>query len=286
MSIQLNMILLMTRLINVKKVFTLQGDSLKKELKKKQQNVDIPKDSHFPSYQKEELIINEHTLYKFSKKGHKKAVLYLPGGGFVLPISGLHWDYLSELSATIEADIFVGLYPLAPAFNVDDVLAYITSAVSTIKEMGYEELTLMGDSSGGNISLAAVQLAEVKHQIDKVIAICPLVDFSLTNPKIAEVAKKDTIVATPALGDIRLWYANGRPVTSPLISPIFGQFDELNVFILSGTRDITNPDSNRMAQRHPDINYLELADLPHVFALYPIPEAELPNKKIQEFINS
>ncbi|MBM5696250.1 alpha/beta hydrolase [Listeria seeligeri] len=285
MSLQLKIIIAVTKLINVKKIFTLEGQALQNEVLKKQKKIEKPKNNSFQGFEKAVLMVNDHKLYKFSKVTNKKALLYLPGGGFVLPISGLHWDYLSDLSQHVDADIFVGIYPLAPIFNADDVFAFIRESVRKMKAMGYQEITIMGDSAGGNIALAVVQLAEIKKAIDKVIAISPLVDFALTNPVIIDVEKKDTIVATKALNEIRSWYASNYLVDSPLISPIYGDFDDIKVFMVSGTRDVTNPDTNRMAQMHGEIDYLEFSGLPHVFALYPIPEAGVVNKRVWKFIN-
>lgn len=285
MSIQLKLIIAVTNLINVKKIFTLEGQALRNEIAKKQKKIEKPKKNSFQGYEKEVLQVNDHGLYRFSKIANKNALLYLPGGGFVLPISGLHWDYLSDLSEHVDVDIFVGIYPLAPEFNVGDVLAFVEGSIATMKAMGYEEITIMGDSAGGNIALAAVQLDEIKQHVDKVVAISPLVDFALTNPVIVEVEKKDTIVATKALNEIRAWYAGDYLVDSPLISPINGEFDDVKVLMVSGTRDVTNPDTNRMARMYGEIEYLEFPGLPHVFALYPIPEAREVNERVWGFVD-
>lgn len=121
MSFQLRIILLATRLLNVKKIFTLTGENLKKEVAKRQKKISTPKNLQFKGFKKEVIEIKGIPNYLFSKDS-RKLLVYLAGGGFVLPISGLHWDYLDMITKETDTDLLVLNYPLAPAHNVDDVM--------------------------------------------------------------------------------------------------------------------------------------------------------------------
>ncbi|MGF2941843.1 alpha/beta hydrolase fold domain-containing protein [Enterococcus xiangfangensis] len=285
MSIQLNMILLATRLLNVKKVFTLSGDSLKKEAAKRQTKIAVPKNTQFTGFKKTSIEVEGTTNYLFSK-GSKKILIYLAGGGFILPISGLHWDYLDMLTKEMETDLLVLNYPLTPKSNVDDVMRYIDLAISSHLNT-YETITLMGDSAGGNISLGYSQSVYNKEKkVKNIIALSPFVDFSLENEEITVVAKRDTIVSPIALKDVGEWYKGTHLITDPIVSPINGDYKDLNVLMISGTRDITNPDTKLLAEKNPSINYIQVENMPHIFMLYMIPESEKANQLIIDTINA
>lgn len=285
MSFQLNLIIGVTKLLNVKKIFTLSGTELKKQINKKQKKVATPKKNHFINYKKDIFIVDGIKNYKF-KKGCKNLVIYLPGGGFILPISGLHWDYLDMLSQESESDFLVINYPLTPKHNVVDIMTFINKI---IKEhcSDYSKVTLIGDSAGGNIALSYSQSDYNEDRyINNIIALSPLVDFSLTNSKIKEVEKYDTIVSYFALKDIQKWYKGDYKISDPIISPINGDYSGLNVIVISGTRDITNPDCKLFSINNPNINYLEKENLPHNFMLFMIPEAKDINKHIINILNN
>jgi len=279
MSIQLKTILLATKLLNIKKPFTLTGDNLIKEVTKKQKKPATPKASQFKNYKRKQIQINNQTNYKFEKKSDH-LIVYLPGGGFVLPITSMHWDYLNQLSQQVQADFLVLNYPLAPAHKVDEVMSFIHKALS-LEMKNYSKITLMGDSAGGNTVLAYAQSDYNEgKRIQDVIALSPFVDFTLSNPEIKEVEKRDTIVATPALKEIGEWYRGEHSLDNPILSPINADFTGLNVLIISGTRDITNPDTRLLADKNQQINYLEEVDMPHVYMIFDIPEAQKAKKII------
>lgn len=144
----------------------------------------------------------------------------------------------------------------------------------------------MGDSAGGNIVLGYSQSSYNKDKMIKnIIALSPFVDFSLKNKAINTVAQQDTIVSPIALKEIGEQYRGNHEITNPLISPINGNYNDLNVLIISGTRDITNPDTQLLAERNSTVKYIQQKNMPHIFMLYMIPESEKPNQIIIDMIN-
>lgn len=286
MSIQLTIILAVTKLLNVKKIFTLNGDKLVTSLTKKQAKSDLPKQTQFSGSQQITSTINTHVLYGFETTASDTVVLYLPGGGFVLPITSLHWEYLDGLYQKMPMNLYVGLYPLAPTGNVNDVMDFINQALAFIhKKHPTKKIILMGDSAGGAVSLSFSQSDyETTHLIGGIVAISPIVDLTLTNPQIPLVEKKDTIVATSALYDIREWYRGSHTLIDPLISPIYGEYSNQEILIISGTRDITNPDTHLFAEKFSAIQFIEENGLPHVYPLFGLPESLPANKTILDFL--
>ncbi len=280
MSVQLQLIIGATKLLNVKKIFTLKGQRILDAIEKKQKKIAAPLEKQFKGYKKEVIEKQGIKSYLFSQK-RKELIVYLAGGGFVLPISSLHWEYLDFLSASVQKDFFVLNYPLVPAVMVEELMLYIQELLEPMLD-NYESITLMGDSAGGNIALSYIQSSYNKEKrIKTAIALSPLVDFSMSNPEIKETAKRDTIVSPIALPEIRKMYAPDKSLTDPLISPMYGDFSTFDIIVLSGTRDITNPDTKKMAEMNPNITYIEKKELPHVFMLYQmLPEAQEVNAQL------
>ncbi|EPH93600.1 hypothetical protein D920_03048 [Enterococcus faecalis 13-SD-W-01] len=280
MSVQLQLIIGATKLLNVKKIFTLKGQRFLDAIEKKQKKIAAPLEKQFKGYKKEVIEKQGIKSYLFSQK-RKELIVYLAGGGFVLPISSLHWEYLDFLSASVQKDFFVLNYPLVPAAMVEELMLYIQELLEPMLD-NYESITLMGDSAGGNIALSYIQSSYNKEKrIKTAVALSPLVDFSMSNPEIKETAKRDTIVSPIALPEIRQMYAPDKSLTDPLISPMYGDFSMFDIIVLSGTRDITNPDTKKMAEMNPNIIYIEKKELPHVFMLYQmLPEAQEVNAQL------
>lgn len=150
------------------------------------------------------------------EKTSTKTVMYLSGGGFILPISPLHWAFIDNIIESTNVNVVVPLYPLAPKHTIDDVIDYLLNIYENFIGIK-EELTIMGDSAGATIALALIQVLK-KQNLEfpkQVIGISPLVDFELKNPKIHEIQKRDPITATPALKEIGKWVA----VTEPYLMP-------------------------------------------------------------------
>jgi acetyl esterase/lipase len=210
-------------------------------------------------------------------------ILYLPGGGFIFPIRPFHWHFLAWLHHETQLDIYVGQYPLTPKYNVDDVMHWIDVAIARIQlTHPGTHVILMGDSAGGNIALAYTQ--HKPHTIRQVIAIAPVVNFCITQEDVAEVAKHDLVIATPAIYEICAWYRAYHRPDEALISPINGDYAGVDVLLISGTRDITNPETRRLAHMYAGIHYIEVEGGPHCFPLFAFPESRHARLTIVSFL--
>ncbi|WP_083659870.1 MULTISPECIES: alpha/beta hydrolase fold domain-containing protein [Paenibacillus] len=243
---------MLLRMIRLNRMWKLTGDDLRKRIEKKQLS-----DSYEPSKQLQKSfnirkeVINGHFYYVIQPLEHvgNKHILYLHGGGYVYTIMSLHWEFLSRLVDTLQCTITVPIYPLAPKYYYQDVFDMIVPIYQKIIfEVKPENVSVMGDSAGGGLSLALVQLLKEKNlpQPGNIILISPALDYSFSNPEIKAVEKYDPISAVPALFDIGKWYGRETSLTHYLISPIYGSFAGLGkISLFTGTHDITNPDSRR-----------------------------------------
>ncbi|PKG22850.1 alpha/beta hydrolase [Niallia nealsonii] len=284
-SMQSKAIKTLAKLFKINNIWMKQGQELKNSLHKKQEDIGLPTKKMFKNYNIQINVQYEHPIYLLHSQVNpaKKTVLYLPGGGFVLPISPLHWSFIDNMIKEANVNVIVPLYPLAPNHTINDIMMYLLTIYQNIIS-NKEELVIMGDSAGGTIALSFIQLLK-KQQLPfpkEVIAISPLVDFELKNPEILTVQKLDPISASPALKDIGQWIAGDYSLSDALLSPINGNFAQTtNITIFSGTADITNPDTRKMIDHAPEhFNYYEYPGMMHVFPLFPLPEAKKAKQQI------
>ncbi|KAL2444571.1 hypothetical protein ABEF95_017068 [Exophiala dermatitidis] len=157
--------------------------------------------------------------YSSQHPHHRHRVYYFAGGGFQAPPSGEHWLFLAQLAKECHRDeitITLVSYPLAPSSPAADSLPmmrkWLTSVLDEAKLSG-DTVSLLGDSSGGNIALSLGFWA-VEHYkedetnlkssgaVDKgtafplrsVLCISPPVDMRNTNPAISECDRVDPVL--------------------------------------------------------------------------------------------
>lgn len=91
----------------------------------------------------------------------KKIVLFLHGGGYVLPVSPGHiqWCWSSYVMAGNEAGVETAVailqYTLAPRGTIPMPLQQATAAFNEIRAQGFEpkDIIIGGDSAGGNLTM-------------------------------------------------------------------------------------------------------------------------------------
>jgi acetyl esterase/lipase len=146
---------------------------------------------------------------------------------------------------------------------------------------GSENITIMGDSSGGGISLALAQRLreDGRDQPGRVILLSPWLDATLSNPEIAEFDKIDPFLGVEGLkygGEV---YTRGVDPKSYLVSPVYGSLKDLApVTLFIGTRDILYPDCRQLRDKAATegvrLDYREYDEMVHDWMLGPLPEAK------------
>lgn len=284
-SMMLRAIETVTKVANVRKMWDTEGEALRKSILKKQQKVALPTKLE-KKYAVSKYEVGEHSFFEITPaKKTSQTIIYLAGGGFVLPITSLHYEFIAQIVEETGARLVVPNYPLAPYYHVDDVMAFLKGVYLKYAD---GHVSLVGDSAGGAIAMSFIQfLKQEKLTLpQKVVGISPFMNFCLDNPAIYEVEKRDNVVGTTALREIRSWYANGRDYTDSLVSPFFGDYTGiLEILLVSSTRDITNPDTHLFAEKGlPNMTYYEAGELPHIYPLFEIPEAAEARELIFSFL--
>lgn len=225
----------------------------------------------------------------------QKVILYIHGGAWTIQPLPPHWMFMDRLAQTLNAKIVAPLYPKVPQFSYKDtypkLLNLYTEILDTIQSP--DQLTLMGDSSGGNISMGLAHLLK-KKQMPKpkdIILLSACVDMALNNPEIPEYEKKDPMLASGGVEVITELWADDKKADDPLISPIHGNFagfPRITHFI--GTHEGLYPDAVKLDEVLTDqgveIDTFVYPKMNHVFVILPIPEAKDAQQKMIDIINN
>nr|WP_232065522.1 PPE family protein [Mycobacterium shinjukuense] len=172
-------------------------------------------------------------------------VVAIHGGGFVLPPSFLHWINYSVMAHQTGATVQVPIYPLLQqGGTAGTVVPAMAGLISTqIAQHGASNVSVIGDSAGGNLALAAVQHLVVQGEPvpESMVLLSPWLDVGMTNPHIAFVADP-LLPVGPAQQIGRVWAGN-LPVNDYRVSPLHGSLSGLPpTYVYAGNLDILAPD--------------------------------------------
>jgi len=240
--------------------------------------------------------INGHLVWTIAPKQNasESHVIYLHGGAYVNSFAPQHWDFMSKLVDMLSCTITAPNYPHAPEHNVHDVFALMLPLYNELAaNAGSSNITIMGDSSGGGISLALAQRLreDGNDQPGRVVLLSPWLDATLSNPEIAEFDKIDPFLGVAGLkygGEV---YARDVDPKSYLVSPVYGSLKDLApVTLFIGTRDILYPDCRKLRDKADAegvrLDYREYDQMVHNWMLGPMPEAKHALAEIVETISS
>ncbi|WCH46192.1 alpha/beta hydrolase fold domain-containing protein [Lysinibacillus sp. OF-1] len=225
----------------------------------------------------------------------QKVILYIHGGAWTNQPLSLHWLFMDKMAQSLNAKVIAPIYPKVPHFNHHDtfqkMLNFYKEILKTVESSN--QLTIIGDSAGGNIALGLVQLLKQNHlpQPQDIILLSACVDMSLENPQILEYEEKDPMLASEGMEVITKIWAADKDLKDPLISPIYGDFQGLGkITHFIGTHESLYPDAikfdEQLTEQGIDITTFVYPQMNHVFVVMPIPEALDAQQKIINIIHS
>jgi acetyl esterase/lipase len=208
-------------------------------------------------------------------------LVYFHGGGYVGEINGAHWTVCRRMSTLVPARVSVPIFPLAQLASAETTVPTAADIVeSVLADAGDPSLvTVMGDSAGGGLALAAAQvLRDRGAPAARLVLIAPWLDVTMSDESIDEVATRDPVLSVARLRRAGRLYAGRLPMDDPRVSPINGGMHGLGpITVFVGTRDLLVHDSRRLrdeARSHGvPVDYHEAEGLMHVWPILPLPEA-------------
>ncbi len=265
--------------------------------KKRKQNVLIPSTGLLFGGTIQTKKIRETQVTRITPKNKNKDILlfYCHGGAFVFGPTRENWIALSKIAKETKATAWMIDYPKAPEYKIKEVTDNVyTAYLEVIKEFDASKIILIGDSAGGNLILTLTQRL-LKENVDlpnRLIAISPLVDASLTNPKIKEIDILDPILSYNGVSSAKKMVVGDMPLTDALISPINGSFKNFPpIHIFSAEHDIFTPDHqiliDKAKQEGVNVELIFGKHMPHIWPILPVmPEAKKGLQKIVSIIKT
>lgn len=184
-----------------------------------------------------------------------KVVVAIHGGGYVSEPTIFHWLTYTEMARQTGATVVVPIYPTVPQGGtaqvaVPQMTAYLQDMVI---RYGADNVSVMGDSAGGGLALAAVQQMVLQGGTPppgRMVLISPWLDITLSDPAIPLTRDPIALPAVKNLTKGGLQWSAGLDLTDPWVSPLYGSLEGLpQTTVYAGSMDATAPDVLRLRDK-------------------------------------
>lgn len=200
----------------------------------------------------EEFIDGFQVITVKTEKSLNRHVIFLHGGGYVMRAVKSHKNIVERMVKKYNLKVTFIDYPLAPEHTADKTHEVLMKAYKSVTQKNInDKFYFFGDSAGGGLALAFLQEARDKNVMsfpEKTVLMSPWPDISMTNKEIKKFEKKDPLLPVQSLIKIGKQYAGNLDLKSPLVSPIYGNMDNLGeIMLLFGTNEVLYPDCMKLS---------------------------------------
>lgn len=183
-----------------------------------------------------------------SRKPHR-AILFLHGGAYSLGDAAAYRGFVSQIAVRTQCSIFTLDYPLAPEVPAPTALNLASTALNELLE-SYSEVSVVGDSAGGGMTLALLSKSQKRRQVRAGVVFSPWTDLSLSGASIKGKASSEVLLSSDALATAADGYRGALQKDDPQVSPLFSIPQDLpRLLIQVGTEEILLDDSIGYAER-------------------------------------
>jgi acetyl esterase/lipase len=178
-------------------------------------------------------------------------VVAIHRGSFIGQISIFHWWTYTDMARDTGATVVVPLYALAPHGTAATEIPVMADFISSqITAYGADNVSVIGDSAGGNIALAAAQEIVRRNgtQPHRLVLMAPAIDLGDT----FENRVDDPLLGGAANGHDNklLEWAGDLDPTDPIVSPIYGSLEGLPpTTVYSSSRDLLTQQALRLRDK-------------------------------------
>lgn len=228
-----------------------------------------------------------------------RAVVYLPGGAWVLRSPRIHRRIAASIAKAANADVLLVFYRLAPEHRFPNGLEDCIEAYQALlaERISPARIVIGGDSAGGNLTLATLLALRDRKlpQPAGAFALSPCTDMSMRkhDPRMARLSD-DPVFPSDGPGkdtDPRPLYvgSNRKQLNHPYCSPIRGDLRGLcRILVQVGSTEWLLPDSTGFVERARAAGVdaeLEIWEgQPHVWHALPFPESSQAVAHLSDFV--
>jgi monoterpene epsilon-lactone hydrolase len=225
-----------------------------------------------------------------------RVILYLPGGAYILRTPHVHSALVARLCLEAEASALVCFYRLAPEYPFPAGLEDALEAYDLLLAQGNkaEDIAIAGDSAGGGLALALLQIIrDSKRPLPGcAVLMSPLLDAGDHAPSRIKNSRTDSALPHPSKRGVnpRAMYVGDKDSGDPLISPIYGSFEDLPpIYVLVSDSEMLLDDSLRLARKahmyQSEVRVDIWRKVPHVWLAMPfLPESADGISRIGRFL--
>lgn len=211
----------------------------------------------------------------------ERSIVYLHGGGFIMPITPFHWQLIARLAFRLNARVVVPDYPLAPESTALAINAWLVDLWrGLVNEFDPGRVSVMGDSAGGHLALSLVQQARDLNlpQPSSVVLFSAALTGHADDPRRIALDRTDCMIALSGMPTIARLFHGGLDPTDPRVDLLAGSLRGLPpLAAFSGTREIMHFDALRLQERalaeDVVVEMHTFVDMFHAWPIFPIPEA-------------
>lgn len=223
----------------------------------------------------------------------KYVILYCHGGGYSTGSMVYARTLTTKLAESTSMDVFCFNYRLAPEFPYPAACEDAMAAWDHLMQFGYgaRDVIVAGDSAGGNLALSLVLRLKVQGRLlpRGLVLLSPWTDLTASGKSYAAKAGLDPVLDPEYLQRMTSNYAQGRDLSDPLISPLFGDFEGFPpVYIQVGDNEMLLSDAVNLHKKLVKANVPVRIDVYkgmwHVFQMSPFKTAYEAMEKNAEFI--
>ena len=223
----------------------------------------------------------------------RRAILYCHGGGYTSGNLGYSRVLASHLTHTTGYDTLAFEYRLAPEHPYPAAIADALHAWDYLMLLGYgaDDIILAGDSAGGNLALVLChRLRAAKRRLPgALVLMSPWTDLTMSGASYRQRADIDPMLTPDYIKSIRDCYANGADLSSPYLSPLFGDFSGFPpVLIQSGDHEILYDDAaalyEKLRAQNVSARFEVYEGMWHVFQMFPTKKAADAMESVGRFL--
>ncbi len=211
-----------------------------------------------------------------------KVVVAIHGGAYIGKATIFHWWTYTDIARQTGATVVVPDYTLSPTGTAETEVPRMADFISQmISEHGAENVSVLGDSSGGGLALLSTQELVRRHSTTPghLVLLAPWLDVSMSDPRSAQI--DDPLLNVASLAKYGKLWAGDLATDDPLVSPLFGSLDGLPpTAVYSSSRDMITVDTLRLRDRVraegiPNFTFRLAKGEMHDWVIYaPLPDAQ------------
>ena len=183
-----------------------------------------------------------------------RLVYYLHGGAYIFGSPKSHRSLTFALAKQAPADVFSLHYRLAPEHPFPAAVEDAVAGYRWLLEQGYSprDVTFAGDSAGGGLAMALLLCCRRQGLPfpGNAILYSPWTDLTVSGASIDANERTDAMFKSVYIREAAKFYVGASDPSTPLISPLFGEFGGLPpILIFASESEVLLDDSVRLYER-------------------------------------